>query len=557
MPSKLIQDLLETKDIKLHDPPLPPQRNLGEAQRVRNEALIRKAAVRLAKLKMEALRLYEPLPHIDDFHACRSPERILRGSNRGGKTLGAAVEVARALTGQDPYRKYPEEDGRCFIIGKDGKHNAEVLYRKLCRRGAFKVIQDKKTGLWRSWKPWVKSDKLREDEAKPAPPLIPRRMIKEISWESLKELNPNVIRLTNGWEIRFFTSLGTPGQGSDVDLVWFDEEIVNGDWYPEVAVRGTVDRGGRFIWSATAQLGGPQLYDLHLQARDQEEEKSPRIKEFFAHIDENKFFSDEQREIFYSKLTEEQRRIRIDGEFAFIHYKVYPEFDVHLLTDPFEIPSDWTRYAVVDPGRQVCAVLFAAVPPPDHLMSKHVFFFDELYLKNCNSEMLASAMREKTMGSMFQSFIIDYRGARVRMMDSGITIEQQYSEAFKRYEVSSIATGHAFHWANDDIEAGIMKFRSWLNSTKEGPPKLKVFRDALPHFEHEIQRYHYKTDKTGITDKPVYKNNHLCDCARYMAMYEPAYVKPKPRSRKDDPWRIVKSKLEKYKKEHPPQISLG
>jgi len=34
-------------------------------------------------------------------------------------TLAAAIEVARALTGQDPYGKYPKREGRAFLIGKD------------------------------------------------------------------------------------------------------------------------------------------------------------------------------------------------------------------------------------------------------------------------------------------------------------------------------------------------------------------------------------------------------------------------------------------------------
>jgi len=508
---------------------------------------------------MESLNLYEALPSIEPFHACRAPDRILRGSNRGGKTLSTAVEVARAVTGQDPYKKYPTTDGRCFIVGKDGKHNAEVLFRKLCRPNAFRIIIDKETGKWRSWKPWVPGDKERELETKPAKPLIPRRMIKAISWESLKEQNPSVITLTNGWELRFFSSLGAPPQGSDIDLAWFDEEVVNTEWYPEISAR-LIDRNGKFIWSATAQRGGPQLYDLYLQAEECRNQENPRLVDFFAHIDHNHYFTDEMRDLFFSKLTDEQRRIRIDGEFAFTGDKVYPEYSPrNHNVEPFAIDSDWARYMVVDPGRQVCAILFAAIPPPhEEEMAHNIFLYDELYLRNCDEEIFGTRVREKTQGQAFQSFIIDYRGSRVRLLDSGVTVEQRYAEALKKYGVSSIATGHGFTWASDDVQSGIMAARALLLPTKDKPPRLKVFDGRLPNFEYEIQRYRYKRDRLGLTEDVVKRNNHLMDTLRYLAMYEPTYIKPKPPLAKYNPAAIVQAKKRRKLEEKGPDfVSLS
>ena len=536
----------------------PPPEQPREAARQTRIENARKAAIRLARLRMESLRLYEPMAHIQPFHECMAPERILRGSNQAGKTLGAAVEFARGVTGQDPEGKYPLKDGVAIVVGKDGKHNAETIFRKICRPGAFQIIKDLDTGSWRSWRPWLPEDFARRKEIRPAPPLIPARLIKEISWESLKEKQPAKMMLVNGWEVRFYSSLGSPPQGMLADIAWFDEEIVNPEWYPEVSAR-LIAKGGRFVWSATAQLGGAQLYDLCLVADELRGTPSPRVVEFFAHIEKNRYFTDEQRELFFSKLTEEQRRIRVEGEFAFTALRVYPEFDLRRHgVDPFPIPGDWTRYMVVDPGRQVCAVLFIAVPPPkdnDH----HVYLYDELYIRSCNAAMFADKVREKTQGFDFQAFIIDYRGSRVRLLDSGSTVEQQYSKALKERGVESISTGSSFTWASDEVEAGIEKFRSWLNPTSDKDARLRVFRGRLPNLEYEAQRYHYqRSPKTGLTDKPNQQHNHLMDCCRYIAMYDPRWVKPRRRPKKYDPYAIVQSKLKKLREKHGgPYVSFG
>jgi hypothetical protein len=515
------------------------------------EQRVLKLLRRIHKLRVEALNLYEPLPHINMFHACVAPERILRGSNRGGKTLGGAVEFARAVTGQDPFGKYPAEGGRAFIVGKDGKHNSEVLYRKLFRAGAFRMIRDQTTDMWRAFRPWDAADKAREKEAKLAPPLIPPRMVQEMGWENKKEQVPNVVRLTNGWEIRFFSSLGKPPQGSDVDLVWFDEEIVNPEWYPEISAR-LIDRHGKFIWSATAQLGGEQLYELCMTAEAQRETENPRVMEVFAHIDNNPFFTDEQRDLFFDKLTEEQRRIRIEGEFAFTSFRVYPEFDMVLHgVDPFQIPHDWTRFMVVDPGRQVCAVLFAAVPPPwDEERSEFVYLYDELYIRKSSADRFAREAFLKTEGCHFHAFIIDRHGSRITESGSGMTVERQYSDALREQKVASSATGSGFIWGGDDVDGGIEAFRRWLLIRPDGQPRLKIMREKLSNFEYEINRYSYQRKGDQLLDKPVQRNNHLMDCARYLALYEPKwYPVPKKSKRKNPIVEIVREKQRKRAKE--------
>ena len=55
----------------------------------------------------------------------------MRAANRAGKTLSAAIEFARAVTGQDPHNKYPKTAGRAMIVCKNEKQCGEVIFKKL------------------------------------------------------------------------------------------------------------------------------------------------------------------------------------------------------------------------------------------------------------------------------------------------------------------------------------------------------------------------------------------------------------------------------------------
>jgi hypothetical protein len=70
----------------------------------------------LVSRKSESLRLYEALPHIEPFHACAAPERILRGSNRGGKAQ-PLDELVLTPNGWQEIGKLAVGD---VVIGGDG-----------------------------------------------------------------------------------------------------------------------------------------------------------------------------------------------------------------------------------------------------------------------------------------------------------------------------------------------------------------------------------------------------------------------------------------------------
>lgn len=488
---------------------------------------LKAAARELAARRMEALALYEPLPHQEAFHRSACRQRVIRGSNRSGKTVAAAVELARAVTGRDPYKKYPLKDGRAYVVGLDLLHVSQVFWRKLFRAGAFRMVRDQFNGQWRAYRPWDPADKARKKESKPAPPLIPRRFVADIAWEDRAKGIPRMIRLASGWEVTFFSSKAKPPQGMDLDYVWFDEELEDEEWYPEMVMR-LIDRNGHFVWSATPQAGNDQLLALSEKADRERGKPAPAVEEFIALLDENPHIDEEAKRQVEDLLDDDQKAVRIGGEFAAAAWKVFPDFrpQAHVRDVP-EVPTHWTRYAAVDPGRQICCVLFLAVPPPGEQPFEAVLY-DELYIPHCSAALFGQRMGQKAQGQAFEAFLIDGHMGRQTEMGSGLTVESQYARALARHRVRSRRTGSGFAHGTDDVAGGIELCRDYLRTGESGDcPRLVVRAGTCPNFRDEIKRYRYKRQGRVVTDQPETRGNvHAMACLRYLAGYRPRYHRP-------------------------------
>lgn len=479
----------------------------------------------LARRRAEALALYEPLPLADRFHVSKKRNRLGRGSNRSAKTLTCAMEVGRAITGTDPYDKWPKV-GRGICVGKDEREIAEVMYRKLFRAGAFKIIWDERLSKWRTFKPWQKWDKENAKKAKPAPPIIPQRFIKSIAWKNKKKSVPDKVIFKNGWELIFVSSAAKPMKGADVDLVWFDEEIQDGLWYEEMQAR-LFDREGLFMWSVTPEAATEQLYALHERA----DAGDPDVEEFHFRLADNPYFSEGQKRSFAASLSRHMARAKVDGEYLMHEYLVFSDFDEDLHTcEPFPIPEPWSLYMSVDPGRQVCAVLFFAVPPPEDPHAGTLWVYDGLYIEQATATKFGQAVKPKADAKNFELFMIDPGSACTADLGSGKNVQMQYAEALAHNKIESNRTGSNFLWGTSDVKGGIEAIRKLFEMTPSGRPGVQIFRNC-DSLIYELKHYHYKRDRqTGKrTDKPVDKNDHAIWCLQAMAAYRPQYVRPKKR----------------------------
>jgi hypothetical protein len=455
------------------------------------------------------------------------------------------VEDARAVTGQDPYKKYPEKDGILVIIGRDWKHIGLVVVPMLFGPGAFYIIKDEKTGEWRAYDPV--NDAARKSERKPAPPLIPPRLVKASSWV-LKSANyMQQCTLTTGWVIHFFSSEGEPAQGYQANRIHCDEDLNDERHIPEAQAR-LADRKGVFCWSAMPHSTNNALLNLKERADSSEQalgDKSP-IRQFKLRFLDNPYIDDEEKKKSIERWAaagEDVLRMRAEGDFITDSVLVYPTFDMRIhgmkraeLKDG-QIPYDWCRYAVIDPGHAVTAILFAAVPPSEDFW----LVYDQLYLRQCNAQIFGEHFEKKVRGWHFHAFIIDAHGGRLRDIGSGRLPVEQYTEQLVKRNIRSQITGASFLAGCDDIVARCESTRNALHIRPAGTPLLRVLEGSAPDLEREIKRYRKQVNHVAglsiVTDKPNTKGEvHLCQCLEYLCAYRPHYHRPPSRSSEPDPW---------------------
>jgi len=523
--------------------PLPSVQRLGSFQ----QSQLKELQAELASRRIEALKLYRPTPQQEQMHACTASEVLVLGGNRSGKSLCTFVEDARAVTGCDPYKKYPETDGVLIVVGKDWSHIGKVVYPYLFRAGAFKIIKDATTGEWRAYDP--ATDAARLSEAKPAPPLIPPRFVKKISWVLKSARYIQSCELVNGWMIYFFSSEGDPPQGFSVDRVHCDEDITgNENWVPELQAR-LADRKGRMCWSAMPWSKNDSLSGLAERAETAEQAgvENPTIKMFRLRFLDNPHIDDEEKRKNlerWSALGQDVLRMRAEGEFVTDSILCYPSFSMHVHgfdradLDKNAVPHDWCRYAAIDPGHAVTAVLFAAVPPDE----KFLLIYDQLYIRQCNAVIFGERMEEKCRGQNMHAFLIDMHGGRLREIGSGRLPVELYTEQLRARGVSSETTGSSFIAGCDDVISRMSAVQNYLHIRPDGTPQLRILRGSVPDLEREMKRYKKKVNSVAgayvVTDMPNTRGEvHACQCLEYLCAYRPRYHRPKM-IEPEEPWYV-------------------
>lgn len=492
----------------------------------------------------EALRHYMAMPSAEPFHASRATWRLIDGSNRAGKTLTACAEVSRAVTGQDPYGKYPKENGRVLVVGKDGDHLANPLYEKMFRPGAFWMIPDSETGMWRAIRPnpadpvnLAPEDLARRKEWIPAPPLVPQRFIREIAWENKAKRIPRMIRLTTGWEMLWRSSIGDPPQGILLDLAWFDEEILNSTFYSETCAR-LVDRAGVGIWSATPQAATPQLWELRQRA----DRDDPSVLATTLLVADNPYLPPEAKDEFYKSLNEQERDVRWFGRYAILGKRIYGAYDVmgpHGY-EPKDIPEDWTRYIILDPGRMHCGTLFGAIDPEE----RHVWIYDGFDLRNADAAAWANAVAERQGDMRFEAAICDQRMGRQHRPGETQTVAELYYTALIAAGVTPRLEGGlaGFFAGSDDVSAREEQVLSWLRIRSSGiaigTPRLQVARGVLPELDNQIKAAHYLNET-----RRAKLHEDLLVCLEYFAAFNPYYQPPERVTPKEDPvWTLFQKR---------------
>jgi hypothetical protein len=499
----------------------------------------KKILAKISQLRAEGLALYNALPTAERFHECRKKWRIIDGSNRSGKTFTACAECSRAWCGCDPYDKYPRNGGNAIVVGRDGDHLA-MLWQKYSEEGAFFIIRDEHTNLWRAVRPHPGDptrlddyDQAYSEKWKPAPPLIPRRLIigGEPAYEDRGKGIPRLLRMKTGWTILWRSSLGKSPQGSHLNLAHFDEHLNDESFYHE-AVRGLVAINEppkwipRGIWSATPEDLNPQLLDL----REAADNGSETVDAFSLFISDNPYIPQEERQIFHDSLPPELRAVKFYGEYATVGRRIYRTYDpagIHGC-EPFEIdPTKFTRFAVLDPGTQHCGTLFYAVDPNE----QHTYIYDGFDVRGMDAKAWAQQVKSRENGMKFEAFVIDQRMGRQHSPGSPENVAEQYWRALQDADALPRTAGPmaGFLKGSDDIRGREEALLSMMAIRGAGPfagsTQLQVMRGVLPELDKQIKRAQMSLKDPN---KRIKLDEDLLVCAEYMAASRPYYREPEP-----------------------------
>ena len=500
----------------------------------------------IARRRLEAVALYTPFPAAVPFHQSYKTWRIIDGSNKSGKTTAACAEVAMAVLGLLP-DKYPARNGSFLILGQKGRHLSDPLYRILCQPGAFYIIPDEITGKVRSIRPDANNpskldpyDEAYREKWQPAPPFLPDQMwggkTRRVAHTAFEKRSENIPAQTTipstGWKLMWRSSEALPDQGPTYNGVHIDEQIESDDWFNE-AIRGMMlDPGGitpRGVWSATPQ----NCHHLLQEMRERADKDDPEVEAFQLFLRDNVVIRADRKAAFEDLLSEEERDTRIHGIYAIAGMRIYPQFRMDGGEEangyePFDIPEEWTRYFVIDPGRGHCGVLFLAVDPEE----KHRWIYDGMDLKQPDAAALGRYIKDHQGNTKFECGFIDNRmGRQTQPLDDpplGYYHWQALMEA--GVEIRRRGNANGFVPGCDKIEAREEALRSWMRVREDGPfagtPLLKIARGRIPKLERQIRNVHNESHESADAKRKIIKD--MCQCAEYLAAGTPYYWPPEP-----------------------------
>jgi hypothetical protein len=533
------------------------------------------AAAKLAKTKLDALEIFRPTKYQEAVVLSEASEILVQGAPRSGKSTIVAVMLAaylrnKPITFSDGSKHTVREPGwqdrpvNVWLIGLQLNHIGQTIYRLLCKPGAFDMVRDKQTGMWRCWQPGVipGDDQIPVNERKPAPPLIPASEITKESWANKAAFQFESLQMKDGSTVYAFASSGAVKRGDPCNIIWIDEEIENSEHYPEWQSRLS-DRKGRIFWTSWPDASTPALLNLYRRCEAQREEfdrgerKKLDVTNFKFTSFKNPFIDEDEKRKRQEGWTEEQILARAHGEFVVGNILAYPEFnkryhvvdygDYSPLNDKvteamrklnWNVPPDWCVDIILDPGTARPALLWVATPPPEFWDEGEPYHiaYQELAAPRIDAAEMARRAKAFDPTRVYARFIGDSKAGNQVPMGFSFSVFEQYQREFRRQGLRCQLTGDMFLRGETVWITRSMKLRALMRTRACGRPRLRVVPHRCPTLVKQLETVVKKVTKEDVQDKLAEGQVHdVLDTLEYYAGFDPTYLAPIPGQKPIDP----------------------
>jgi len=304
---------------------------------------------------------------------------------------------------------------------------------------------------------------------------------------------------------------------SEYDLVFVDEatEITETDW----EILGTRLRNGVLSWQQQLAACNPDRPKHWIKQRSERGSLlmlHSRHRDNPAYVNADGTYTDQGRD-YMAKLDALTgvRRLRYrDGKWAAAEGLIYEGWDDALhLVDPFEIPTTWTRWLVVDFGftNPFCAQWWAEDP------DGRLFLYREIYWTKRLVEDHAKHMLR---------LVTDDEGNWTEPRPRAVICDHDAEDRATLERHLGLGTTPARKGVSDGLQAG----QSRLKVAGDGKPRLFLVKGALAErdpaleaakkptcTEEEMTGYVWAVKPGGgAKEEPLKQDDHGMDCLRYM-----------------------------------------
>lgn len=444
---------------------------------------------------------YRPYPEQERFHRSAAFGRYISGGNRGGKTNSVVAEAIWLATNTHAFKKRPKKWG-----------NGALQMRF--------IVVDVEKGVNQIILP-----KLKE--------LTPKSALIDGSFDKSWDAKSLIFTFANGSTIDFLThGMTLDKQGGVPRHVIFFDEIPPQSVFIEGMMR-LIDYGGWWVIAATSVEGMGWTYDEiveKVESGEIIEQFGPEamVELFVMTQDMNPYLAGDKasRSRYYIGQSEEEIRIRRDGEFVAKTGLVFPNFKIptHVI-EPFSPPKNWEWYSSVDFGwNNPTAWLWHAVSPEGDIVTFAEHYANKMTIPE---HALTVKMRESGWGKAPDYRVGDPHGDQVNAATTtGLSMIGEYAERGVYIGTHGIPRGPG------SVAVGIEKMQQYFKvrpRTRWGENRPKwVITSNCTNLIRELKRLRWasydsskRAYEMNAQEQVHKKDDHAFDSARYFATLQP------------------------------------